>query len=96
MGEHAAAYLRGSSSITDAELVRAIVALRVKNLSGGYYWVMIWDLAEWFDIHPNRIRSKVRRAHRRGLVDGCICGCRGDFELLPAGELLATEIGESC
>lgn len=77
--------LRSSATISDLQLVQAIAKLR-KKAPHGYYWVMIWELAAELDIHPNRVRSKVRRARKRNLVDGCICGCRGDFELLPAGE----------
>jgi hypothetical protein len=31
--------------------------------------------------------AKMRRLMQRGLVDGCDCGCRGDFELTPKGRL---------
>lgn len=89
--EHPPEYLRGSASISDADFVRAISVLRGPWHQGRYQWVMVWELADYFNIHPNRIRSKVRRAGRRGLVDGCICGCRGDFELLPAGERMVRE-----
>jgi len=27
------------------------------------------------------VRAKARRLVKRGLVDGCTCGCRGDFEI---------------
>src|SRR5687768_9713927 len=29
--------------------------------------------------------SKMRRLHKRGLVGGCPCGCRGDFEITDKG-----------
>jgi hypothetical protein len=29
--------------------------------------------------------AKMRALIRRGLVDGCRCGCRGDFEITAAG-----------
>lgn len=36
-------------------------------------------------------RAKMVMLKRRGLVDGCECGCRGDWELTPAGrQLLAS------
>lgn len=84
--------LRGSATITDLQLVHVIAKLRVPYESGqGYYWVMIWDLAKELDIHPNRVRSKARRAMKRKLIDCCNCGCRGDFELLAEGEKLLRE-----
>lgn len=30
-------------------------------------------------------RAKMAMLKKRGLVDGCGCGCRGDWELTPAG-----------
>jgi len=39
--------------------------------------------------------AKMRQLIRRGLVDGCACGCRGDFELTDKGrEYLATQAKE--
>ena len=32
------------------------------------------------------ILSKMRQLMKRGLVDGCDCGCRGDFEITTKGE----------
>lgn len=39
--------------------------------------------------------SKMRQLLRRGLIDGCGCGCHGDFHLLPKGRdwLLARRPG---
>ncbi|NHZ94634.1 hypothetical protein [Massilia sp. CCM 8734] len=31
------------------------------------------------------VLSKMNMLLRRGLIDGCTCGCRGDFELTSAG-----------
>lgn len=54
--------------------------------------------ATWFEDAPNSVLSvmpagtppkvalaKMRALHRQGLVDGCPCGCRGDFTLTVAG-----------
>lgn len=32
------------------------------------------------------VRAKMAMLIRRGLVDGCSCGCRGDYELTSKGE----------
>ncbi|MFH2045132.1 MAG: hypothetical protein ABIK92_08285 [Pseudomonadota bacterium] len=42
------------------------------------------------DVMPNGIHGKLQVAKmksliRRGLVDGCDCGCRGDFEITRKG-----------
>lgn len=31
------------------------------------------------------IRSKMKKLHKKGLVGGCPCGCRGDFEITDKG-----------
>ena len=31
------------------------------------------------------ILAKMKKLIKLGLVDGCACGCRGDFEITPAG-----------
>jgi len=42
---------------------------------------------------PNLVRAKMASLIRRGLVDGCACGCRGDFELTEKG-LALLDVGE--
>lgn len=34
---------------------------------------------------PRLVLAKMRRLIRRGLVSGCDCGCRGDFEITQKG-----------
>jgi len=36
------------------------------------------------------VLAKMRQLIRRGLVDGCGCGCRGDFEITEKGEAFLT------
>ena len=36
--------------------------------------------------HEKLIIAKMRSLMRRGLVEGCGCGCRGDFEITAKGE----------
>lgn len=38
--------------------------------------------------------AKMRMLMRRGLVDGCPCGCRGDFELTDKGRAFIGKPGE--
>jgi hypothetical protein len=45
-------------------------------------WCLIWDLEERLPQYPRKvIMAKCRSLIRRGLLTGCTCGCRGDFEL---------------
>lgn len=39
-------------------------------------------------VPPKVVLAKFRRVHGRRLVSGCDCGCRGDFQLTPKGELM--------
>jgi hypothetical protein len=32
---------------------------------------------------PKVVLAKAKKLLRRGVIDGCACGCRGDFEVLP-------------
>ena len=40
---------------------------------------------------PKLVLAKMRMLIRRGLVTGCTCGCRGDFELTQKGILVVRE-----
>ena len=40
---------------------------------------------------PEVIRAKMRSLIKRGLVDGCACGCRGDYEITNKGRSRLTE-----
>lgn len=50
-------------------------------------WTMAWDLENAFpESTPLKVfRAKMTNLHRRGLVGGCPCGCRGDFEITDKG-----------
>lgn len=37
------------------------------------------------DVPEKLSLAKMRQLIKRGLVEGCPCGCRGDFELTPRG-----------
>ena len=59
-----------------------------------------WYFGDEKDVHrcmpagiPEKlVLAKMRQLIKRGLVDGCDCGCRGDFEISQKGkEFLATE-----
>lgn len=50
------------------------------------HWVFIWHLECLMPIFPSEvIHAKARRLMARGLLTGCDCGCRGDFELTAKG-----------
>jgi hypothetical protein len=47
-------------------------------------WTHTWDLDEALDFPPKVILAKAASMIRRGVITGCSCGCRGDFERAPA------------
>ena len=50
-----------------------------------------WNVAEALGVNEKIVLAKLRKLTRRGLLDGCTCGCRGDFTITDAGgELLGS------
>ena len=48
--------------------------------------VFTWDIADHMaDVPPKVVMAKLRSLIKRGLLDGCACGCRGDFKLTERG-----------
>lgn len=78
-----------AADLDDGEVVRRIDALSRDDFgqtwSTGQRWVFTWDLAESFGVPVKVIRAKMRRLIKRGFVDGCGCGCRGDFYVTTLG-----------
>ena len=45
-------------------------------------WALTCEVAAHFSHLPFKVvLAKLRQLHRRGLVHGCPCGCRGDWHL---------------
>jgi hypothetical protein len=46
-----------------------------------------WTLEERFsDYPPKVVMAKLKSLTRRGLLAGCTCGCRGDFQITQRGK----------
>jgi len=46
------------------------------------------------EVNDKLVLAKMRALVRRGLVDGCVCGCRGDFTITQKGrDFLASAEG---
>lgn len=43
---------------------------------------------DWPGVPENLVLAKARKLIRRGLMSGCACGCRGDFEVTAKGRAL--------
>lgn len=48
---------------------------------------MVWEVAERLDLPLPLVLAKMRKLVNKNLVEGCACGCRGDFRLPAAIEL---------
>lgn len=50
----------------------------------GHLWTTYYDLQEGYpdwDKFPDKVRrAKMASLVKKGFLDGCLCGCRGDFE----------------
>lgn len=50
------------------------------------HWVFTWTLERMLPMFPPPVvLAKASALIRRGLLRGCDCGCRGDFEITDAG-----------
>jgi hypothetical protein len=54
-------------------------------------WADRWTVTGVLAMPEKVVLSKAKRLMKRGLMDGCPCGCRGDFEITPAGLALLAE-----
>lgn len=85
-----------AKDIPDVEFLENVYRLSIieDGWPGGIpHWVFTWDLREVYPTVPMKVLiAKARRLKKRKLLTGCCCGCRGDFELTPAGyDLLPDE-----
>lgn len=54
-------------------------------------WSTTSDVASHFpQFHYKVVMAKLRSAIRRKIIDGCACGCRGDFEV-PGDKMIALQ-----
>lgn len=66
-----------------AKSISDVVALQ---LVSAHPKATIWDLqARLQEYPPKVVRAKLAALVKRGLLAGCTCGCRGDFEITAAG-----------
>ncbi len=57
-----------------------------ENGTGELGWTIWWEFPEDHPEYPEKVcRAKFKQLYRRGLVEGCSCGCRGDWVLTDKG-----------
>lgn len=75
-----------AADIPDDEILGFIRDCNEGRVPGKYFpygeerWCFVWDLEERFPQYPWKVlMAKIKKLHKRGLIGGCTCGCRGDF-----------------
>jgi DNA-binding Lrp family transcriptional regulator len=69
-----------ASDISDAAFVEAVSE---SARARGHRDATRWDVAERLGFPEKVVLAKGRRLIKRGLITGCACGCRGDWEVVP-------------
>ncbi len=68
-----------AKDITDETLMAAVRAVR--GINRVPEWSSLWDIQRQLSgVHTKIVLAKLKSAVKRGLLKGCTCGCRGDFE----------------
>ncbi|USN14653.1 hypothetical protein PAPPERLAPAPP_02830 [Brevundimonas phage vB_BpoS-Papperlapapp] len=91
---------RQLKDIPDLPIVQFVTAL--DGVWGTWCWTdtVHADPQFWFhsvaplfpeDIPEKLLRGKMANLIRRGLIDGCPCGCRGDYEATDKGRAFVAE-----
>lgn len=73
-----------ASEISDRDFLSAVQAC----IPEGRIWAHGGDVADHLGVEWYVARKKFRRVYNRGLVTGCGCPCRGDWELTDKGRHL--------
>ncbi len=79
-----------AADLSTEEFLGFIRGLNVeRRADGGAGWVLMWDLeARWPEVPYKVLLAKARILIRKKKLNGCGCGCRGDF-VLPDLDVLA-------
>lgn len=85
-----------AANIPDIDIMRFIKAKSMEAMTPGGWeaktlprWVFSWDFEDspWSDTMPWKVVvAKLNKLERRGLISGCMCGCRMDIEITEKGQ----------
>ena len=78
-----------ASDISDFAMYAALMETNTSpyrnSKMGGRYLgsSTIWDVQRLFpEFPPKVVRAKLQSMDKRGITDGCYCGCRGDINII--------------
>lgn len=79
-------FLAAVRAVTDGQGYGTAVRDYVARVLTGRSWddPISWEQLE-AEMPGKVVLAKAKRLEGRGLIDGCMCGCRGDWELTEAG-----------
>jgi len=63
-----------------------LAAIRRDSAERGVSTACTWTIAEREAWPVKIVMAKLRKMERRGVVDGCACGCRGDWTIAETDE----------
>lgn len=77
-----------AKDISDVEMLEAVREAG----TGSSGWAMAWDVDALNPAYPPKVQQAKRsKLIKRGLMEGCTCGCRGDFYLTDSGLALLND-----
>ena len=72
-----------AADITDEAVYVIVDSVRLEG--GPYRCAMVWDMFRALPQFPQKVvMAKLRQMVSKGRLDGCACGCRGDFQRVEA------------
>jgi len=90
-----------AADITQDALLAAVSAVSRSGgavLGGEGEWrtATLWDVQEALSQFPPKVvLAKLRSAVKRGLLKGCTCGCRGEFEIVNQSPKMSEKSGSA-
>lgn len=89
-GQHPVRKCVQAKHLTYARFIAALV-----EAQGDRVWTMRHEVeALLSDFPPYVVRAKAVAAIKHGLMHGCVCGCRGDWEVAIPSKMLAERVAE--
>lgn len=73
-------FLPNQPQAKDISNITFVITVGLLQLETGR-WVNRFALAEALGFPEKVVLAKARKLIRRGVLTGCVCGCRGDFEI---------------
>lgn len=77
---------QAAKDVPDAAVLEAI-RQNIRSRGICVLGACLWEIQELLPLfHPKVVHAKLRSMRRRGLISGCACGCRGDFNIIVVEE----------